>query len=64
MARGRRAAVRTMGAVAASSPAPALVRMERDEPQFAGGPVTASVHPDEVGNWLAGGWRKVVDHAR
>jgi len=34
----------------------ALVPMTRDAPQFPGGPVEARVHPDEVGNYLAGGW--------
>jgi hypothetical protein len=34
------------------------VKMVRDEPQFEGGPVEANVHPDEVGNYSAGGWQK------
>jgi hypothetical protein len=35
---------------------PATVAMVRAAPAFAGGPVTADVHPDEVGGWLASGW--------
>ncbi|HKX32092.1 MAG TPA: hypothetical protein VJ302_30680 [Blastocatellia bacterium] len=33
-----------------------LVKMVRPQPQFPGGPITADVHPDEVANYLAGGW--------
>lgn len=33
------------------------VRMIRDEPMHDGGPVEADVHPDEVQNWFAVGWR-------
>jgi hypothetical protein len=35
-----------------------LVDMVLDEPQFEGGPTTAQVHPDEVQNYAAGGWKK------
>jgi hypothetical protein len=38
-----------------------LVKMERTEAQFEGGPKTAEVHPAEVGNYEAGGWRVAVD---
>lgn len=34
------------------------VAMVRDEPMMEGGPVTADVHPDEVENWRAVGWRQ------
>ena len=34
-----------------------LVIMVRDTPEFPGGPLSADVHPDEVGNWLALDWR-------
>lgn len=35
-----------------------LIRMRRDAPMHPGGPVTADVHPAEVENWLACGWRE------
>jgi len=34
-----------------------LVAMVRDAPQFDGGPAVATVHPDEVDDYAAGGWR-------
>jgi len=34
-----------------------FVVMVRDEPEFPGGPLSAEVHPDEVGNWLVLDWR-------
>lgn len=34
-----------------------LVIMVRDAPEFHGGPLSAEVHPAEVGNWLALDWR-------
>ncbi|HEY0684759.1 MAG TPA: hypothetical protein VGD45_20650 [Steroidobacter sp.] len=45
-------------AAAAAAKEPKLVKMKRSEPVHAGGPVTADVHPDEVDNWIAGGWRR------
>ncbi|MFU2317799.1 hypothetical protein [Rahnella sp. PCH160] len=33
------------------------VAMFRDEPEYAGGPVLADVHADEVTRWLDQGWR-------
>ena len=36
------------------------VMMARSTPSFAGGPVTAQVHPDEVGNFEAGGWSVAI----
>ncbi len=41
----------------AADAAVALVAMTREEPQFPGGPTTAEVHPEEVANYAAGGWR-------
>lgn len=34
------------------------VKMVRDQPMHEGGPTEADVHPDEVENWTAAGWRK------
>lgn len=34
-----------------------LVAMVTDFPAFPGAPTTADVHPDEVENWKAAGWR-------
>lgn len=42
---------------AAAAKVPKLIKMNRSEPVHPGGPVTADVHPDEVENWYAGGWR-------
>jgi hypothetical protein len=33
------------------------IRMVRDEPMHVGGPTGADVHPGEVENWSAAGWR-------
>ncbi|WP_430434262.1 hypothetical protein [Methyloversatilis sp.] len=33
------------------------IRMVRDEPMHPRGPTDADVHPDEVENWVAAGWR-------
>lgn len=41
-----------------SEVAPKTVPMERDEPIVQGGPTRADVHPEEVANWIAAGWRK------
>ncbi|EGK71910.1 hypothetical protein METUNv1_01688 [Methyloversatilis universalis FAM5] len=38
-------------------PAFETVRMAREEPMHPGGPTHADVHPDEVENWSAAGWR-------
>ena len=32
--------------------------MVREEPMFTGGPTTSNVHPDEVANMKAAGWRE------
>jgi len=37
------------------------IKMRRDEPTHEGGPVEADVHPDEVENWKAYGWRVVEE---
>ena len=37
--------------------ASSLVPMTRSEADAKGGPITADVHPDEVSNYAAGGWR-------
>lgn len=37
--------------------APALVRMHRTPEDASGGSLDADVHPDEVGNYAAAGWR-------
>lgn len=42
----------------AGAEAVVFVDMVLDEPQFEGGPITAQVHPDEVQNYAAGGWKK------
>lgn len=34
-----------------------LVTMGTDVPHFPGAPTSADVHPDEVENWKAHGWR-------
>lgn len=34
-----------------------LVAMFTDFPAFPGAPTSADVHPDEVENWKAAGWR-------
>lgn len=34
-----------------------LVTMVTDVPHFPGAPTSADVHPDEVENWKAHGWR-------
>lgn len=34
-----------------------LVSMVTDFPHFPGAPTSADVHPDEVENWKAHGWR-------
>ena len=39
-----------------AAPVIALVPMAREFPQHGQGPVTAEVHPDEVGLWQAHGW--------
>lgn len=36
---------------------PKLVKMHREKPIKDGGPTTADVHPDEVENYKASGWR-------
>ena len=36
----------------------ALVKMVRDTPQHPDGPTEADVHPDEVANYEAAGWRR------
>ncbi|HBR1002461.1 TPA: hypothetical protein ACPUON_002467 [Klebsiella pneumoniae] len=36
-----------------------LVAMITDFPAFPGGPNTANVHPDEVENWKAHGWKEM-----
>jgi hypothetical protein len=41
-----------------------LVKMRRAAPQKLGGPTTADVHPDEVQNYLAGGWSIVPPPAK
>lgn len=33
------------------------IRMYTETPDHAGGPTEADVHPDEVENWKAQGWR-------
>lgn len=38
--------------------------MTRAEPIHPGGPVTADVHPDEVANYQAGGWRLAEQNAQ
>lgn len=43
---------------AASAKEHKLVKMRRIEPVHPDGPITANVHPDEVDNWIAGGWRR------
>lgn len=35
-----------------------LIAMYRDEPEIPGHPTIADVHPDEVENWKAAGWKK------
>ena len=35
------------------------VKMTRLEEDAQGGPITADVHPDEVGNYEKAGWRKI-----
>ncbi|EIX9657080.1 hypothetical protein ML100_004075 [Klebsiella pneumoniae] len=45
-----------------NTPAPQeqqLVAMITDFPAFPGGPNTANVHPDEVENWKAHGWKEM-----
>lgn len=37
---------------------PTVVKMVRETPMHAGGPVTADVHEDEVAGWLKAGWNK------
>lgn len=39
--------------------APQLVAMGIDFPAFPGAPTTADVHPDEVENWKAHGWKEM-----
>lgn len=39
--------------------APQLVAMGIDCPVFPGAPTTADVHPDEVENWKAHGWKEM-----
>ncbi|HFT4366106.1 TPA: hypothetical protein ACHT4P_001182 [Klebsiella quasipneumoniae] len=36
-----------------------LVAMVTDFPEFPGAPNTANVHPDEVENWKAHGWKEM-----
>ncbi|HBU9906149.1 TPA: hypothetical protein MB983_006029, partial [Klebsiella pneumoniae] len=36
-----------------------LVTMITDFPAFPGAPNTANVHPDEVENWKAHGWKEM-----
>ncbi|WP_374068795.1 hypothetical protein [Klebsiella variicola] len=36
-----------------------LVAMFTDFPAFPGAPNTANVHPDEVENWKAHGWKEM-----
>lgn len=38
--------------------APQLVAMVTDFPAFPDAPTTADVHPDEVENWKAHGWKE------
>ncbi|MBZ7756595.1 hypothetical protein PVX84_12755 [Raoultella ornithinolytica] len=38
---------------------PQLVAMVTDFPAFPGAPTTADVHPDEVENWKAHGWKEM-----
>lgn len=35
-----------------------LIAMYRDEPEIPGHPTTADVHPEEVENWKAAGWKE------
>ena len=39
--------------------APQLVAMVTDFPAFPDAPTTADVHPDEVENWKAQGWKEM-----
>lgn len=59
--RAKREAEKAQTASAAGLPAspPETVRMKRSEPMHVRGPVTADVHPDEVENWKAAGWKEV-----
>lgn len=36
-----------------------MVAMATDFPAFPGAPTTADVHPDEVENWKAYGWKEM-----
>ncbi|MCI7949300.1 hypothetical protein GOY59_02070 [Klebsiella pneumoniae] len=36
-----------------------LVEMVTDSPAFPGAPTTADVHPEEVENWKAHGWKEM-----
>jgi len=38
-----------------------LIKMRREQPQHEGGPVTADVHPDEVGDYQNADWQIVED---
>ena len=42
-----------------ASTASQLVAMVTDFPAFSGAPTTADVHPDEVENWKAHGWKEM-----
>ncbi|MFK3704659.1 hypothetical protein ACI2JR_06780 [Klebsiella sp. NPDC088457] len=42
-----------------ASTASQLVAMVTDFPAFPGAPNTADVHPDEVENWKAHGWKEM-----
>lgn len=61
--RAERAAAKLATAqVDANIPAPQvpqLVAMVTDLPAFPGAPTTADVHPDEVDNWKAHGWKEM-----
>jgi membrane protein involved in colicin uptake len=41
-----------------------LVKMERTEPQHAGGPTTADVHPSEVAAFLEANWQLAAEPVR
>ena len=58
MSKNQRAATQTPTAAeqaAAEQAAKGLVKMIRD-PEYWPAPHSADVHPDEVGNYAAGGW--------
>lgn len=61
--RAQRAAEKlAIGKAAPNNPEPQepqLVAMITDFPAFPGAPTTADVHPDEVENWKAHGWKEM-----